>query len=111
MVKIGRFVTDPRAGSYCRLTLDSGEKLLVSHDRTGGLGKMSVALLKLWGFSSEPLFECSLDSAEGRAILARLTAEARAGSAEVTPLGALVNRFKDCDSLATVRARCQTLTA
>ena len=33
MAKVGRFVTDPKAGSYCRITLDSGERILVSHDK------------------------------------------------------------------------------
>jgi len=109
MVKIGRFVTDPRAGSYCQLTLDGGEKLLVSHEKAGKLGRVTVAVLKLWGFSSEPLFECSLDSPEGQAVLARLTVGATPGSLEATPLGAMVNQLKECDSLALVRDRCRTL--
>jgi hypothetical protein len=33
MGKVGPFVTDPRAGAYCQVTLDSGEKIVVSHDR------------------------------------------------------------------------------
>ena len=27
MAKVGRVVTDPKAGSYCRVTLDSGERI------------------------------------------------------------------------------------
>ena len=109
MAKVGRFVIDPRAGSYCYVTVDTGEKLLVSHEKTGTRGNLTVALLKLWGFSSEAVFAVSLDSPEGRAILARLTAGAAAGSADATPLGALVHYLKDCDSLAAVRARCSAL--
>ena len=30
MAKVGRFVTDPRAGAYCQVTLDTGEKIVVS---------------------------------------------------------------------------------
>jgi hypothetical protein len=32
MAKVGRFVTDPKAGAYCQITLDSGEKIIVNHD-------------------------------------------------------------------------------
>ena len=32
MAKVGRFVTDPKAGAYCQITLDSGEKIVVNHD-------------------------------------------------------------------------------
>ncbi len=31
MPKVGRFVTDPRAGAYCQITLDGGEKLIEAH--------------------------------------------------------------------------------
>jgi hypothetical protein len=109
MTKVGRFVIDPHVGSYCYVTVDTGEKLLVSHEKTGTRGNLTVALLKLWGFSSEAVFATSLDSPEGRAILARLTTGAVAGSADATPLGALVHYLKDCGSLAAVRAKCTAL--
>ena len=35
MAKVGRFVTDPKAGVYCQITLDSGEKIIVNHDKGG----------------------------------------------------------------------------
>ena len=111
MAKVGRFVIDPRAGSYCYVTVDTGEKLLVSHDKSGQKGRLTVALVKLWGLSSETLFAASLDSPEGQDILARLTAGAAAGSADATPLGALVHYLKDADSLAAARARCAALGA
>ena len=53
MAKVGRFVNDPRAGSYCYVTVDTGEKLLVSHEKSGQKGRLTVALVKLWGLSSE----------------------------------------------------------
>jgi hypothetical protein len=109
MAKVGRFVSDPRAGSYCHVTVDSGEKLLVSHEKSGQRGTLSVALVKLWGLSSEPLFSASLDSPAGQALLARLTAGATAGSAGATPLGALVHYLRECDSLAAVREKCAAL--
>jgi hypothetical protein len=33
MPKVGRFVVDPGAGADCQVTLDNGEKILVSHDQ------------------------------------------------------------------------------
>jgi hypothetical protein len=38
MAKVGRFVTDPKAGAYCQITLDSGEKIIVNHDKSGCKG-------------------------------------------------------------------------
>lgn len=35
MGKVGRFVTDPRAGAYCQIVLDSGERIIVNHDKGG----------------------------------------------------------------------------
>jgi hypothetical protein len=43
MAKVGRFVTDPKAGSYCRITLDSGDRILVSHSKgRGGGGSVTI---------------------------------------------------------------------
>ena len=38
MGKVGRFVSDPKEGAYCQITLDSGEKILVNHDKGGFKG-------------------------------------------------------------------------
>lgn len=38
MAKIGTFVTDPKAGGYCRITLDSGQKIIVNHAEGGFKG-------------------------------------------------------------------------
>ena len=74
MGKVGRFVVDPKAGAYCQVVLDSGDKLLVNHDKGGFKGGMlSIARSKWLGLASEPLFEVDLDSAPGKAALARLT--------------------------------------
>jgi hypothetical protein len=111
MGKIGRFVTDPKAGAFCQIALDSGEKVLVSHDKGGFKGgRLSIATLKWLGLASgETLFELDLDSPNGKAILGRLTAGAPDGSARATPLGALVEHVKDCRSADDVRARCSGL--
>jgi len=38
MGKVGRFVSDPKAGAYCQIVLDGGEKILVNHDKGGFKG-------------------------------------------------------------------------
>lgn len=110
MGKVGRFVTDPGAGAYCRIVLDSGEKIIVNHDKGGFKGgRLTIEASKFMGFSSDRIFACALDSPEGRAALTVLTRDAREGNVEATPLGAFVQYVKDCRSVADVRARCATL--
>ena len=81
MGKVGRFVTDPKAGAFCQIALDSGEKILVSHDKGGFKGgRLSITTLKWLGLASgETLFELDLDAPKGKAILGRLTAGAPDG--------------------------------
>ena len=111
MGKVGRFVTDPKAGAFCQIALDSGEKVLVSHDKGGFKGgRLSITTLKWLGLASgETLFELDLDTPKGKEILGRLTAGAPDGSARATPLGALVEHVKDCRSADDVRVRCAGL--
>jgi hypothetical protein len=111
MAKVGRFVTDPKAGWYCRITLDSGDRILVSHDKGGfGGGSVTIQEVRWWGFASgESLFACDLESAEGRRLRARLVEGAPPGSARATPLGALVEYVKRCRSLNEVKAACEAL--
>jgi hypothetical protein len=87
-------VTDPRAGAYCQVVLDSGEKLLVNHDKGG---TVTVRL--------------DLDSPGGKAVLGRLTAGAPEGSVRATPLGAVVEHLRDCGTLGDVRARLSALSS
>lgn len=110
MSKVGRFVTDPRAGAYCQITLDSGEKIVVNHSRGGFRGGiLAVEVLKFMGLSSERLVACDLDSPEGRAALGRLTRDVVPGSVEATPLAAFVGYLKDSTSRADLEARWATL--
>jgi hypothetical protein len=110
MAKVGRFVTDPRASAYCQITLDSGEKIIVNHDKGGFKGgSLTIELSRLMGFSSERIFACNLDSPEGKAALGRLTLDARPDTVEATPLGAFVEYVKDCGSAAEVKRRCAAL--
>ena len=110
MVKVGRFVTDPKAGAYCQIVLDSGEKIIVNHDKGGFKGGLlTIEVVKFMGFSSDRIFACALDSPEGRAALTQLTRNAKEGSIDATPLGAFVQYVKDCGSVADVKTRCEML--
>ena len=80
MTKVGRLITDPKAGAYCQMTLDSGTKLIVNHDKGGFKGgHLTIEVTRLMGFSSDRIFTCDLDSPTGQAILARLTRDAAPG--------------------------------
>ena len=110
MPNVGPFITDPRAGAYCLVTLDSGHKILVSHDKGGFKGGLlTFELEKFMGFASERVFACHLDSPHGQAILALLTRGAESGTLAATPLGAAVTFVKDAGTLAGLKARCADL--
>jgi hypothetical protein len=113
MAKIGTFVVDPKAGSYCHLTLDSGDRLVVSHDQGGFKGGMLTVLeTRWWGFATgETLLTCDLDSPQGKASMTRLTQGVDPKTARATPLGAFVYALADCKSLADARAKCVALVA
>ena len=112
MARVGQWVTDPKAGAYCRITLDNGEKIVVNHSKGGFKGGwLTIERLKLLGFSSERIFACNLDSEEGKAALSILTRDAQERSIDATPLGAFVKLLRDCPSVADVTARCQSLMA
>ncbi len=111
MAKIGQVVTIP-TGSYCNITLDSGEKIVVNHE-PGGRGasagaRLTVDRLKLMGFSSEAVARIDLDTPEGKAALAELMKEAPPGAAG-SPLRAFVAYVQGCASVAEVVARCREL--
>jgi len=112
MARVGRFVTDPKAGAYCQITLDSGEKIIINHDKGGFKGgRLTIEVPKFMGFSSDRIFACDLDSPEGKAALAEMTGDAPEGSVEATPLGAFVKYVKDCGSVALVKTRCAALVS
>jgi hypothetical protein len=111
MAKVGRFVTDPKAGAYCQIVLDSGEKILVNHDRGGFKGgTVAVSQVKWMGLASgETFLRLDLDGPAGKATLEQLTKGAPEGSARATPLGAVVERLRNCRSLGDVRILCSAL--
>jgi len=112
MSKVGRFVTDPKAGAYCNITLDSGEKIIVNHDKGGKKGGTVVIEKTGWfGLGAQRVFACHLDSPEGTAAMARLTAGVPSESARATPLGAFVEYVKDCKSADEVKSKCAALLA
>ena len=111
MAKVGQIVTTP-TGSYCRITLDSGEKIIVNHE-PGGRGtstgaRLTVERLKLMGFSSETVVSIDLDAAEGKAALAALRKEGTPGT-PVSPLSSFVAYAQGCPSVAEVVARSRRL--
>jgi hypothetical protein len=108
MAKVGPFVTDPRAGAYCQITLDSGDKIVVNHEKGGFKGgRLTIEVSRFMGFSSERIFACDLDSQEGAAALTRLIGGAQ--GVDATPLGAFVKHVKECGSVAEVKTRCAAL--
>jgi len=110
MAKVGRVVTDPKVGAYCRITLDSGEKILVNHEGSGFKdGRVTIEVLKFMRFAADRIFTCHLDSLEGRAALTHLTRDARQGSVEATALGAFVEHVKSCTSVDEVKTSCAAL--
>ena len=112
MPKVGRFVTDPRAGAYCQITLDSGEKVIVNHEKGGFKGGLlTIEATKFMGLASDRIFACNLDSPAGQSVLAWLTRGAEPGSLAATPLGATVEFVKDAGSLAELKTRCAALTS
>lgn len=113
MAKVGQVVTIP-TGSYCNITLDSGEKIIVNHE-PGGRGasagaRLTVDRLKLMSFSSEVVVQIDLDPAEGKAALAAPTKEGSPGTPG-SPLHVFVAYVQRCGSVAEVVARCRLLQA
>ena len=43
-------MTDPKAGSYWRITRDSGDRIMVSHQGRGGSGSVTIEEVRWWGF-------------------------------------------------------------
>jgi hypothetical protein len=112
MGKVGRFITDPKAGAYCDVTLDNGDKIIVNHEKGGFKGGSLTLEKKKWmGLGSERLFSCDLDSDRGKAALARLTRDLPPDSARATPLGAFAEYVKDCKNADDAKAKCEALMA
>ena len=110
MAKVGRWVTDPKAGAYCTLTFNTGEKIVINHDKGGFKGGwIVIERLKFFGFSSERVFACHLDGEEGKAALTSITGDVEPRSLDATPLGAFVKYVKNSESVAEVKARCGAL--
>lgn len=110
MGKVGRFVSDPKAGAYCQIVLDGGEKILVNHDKGGFKGgRLTISQVKWLGLGGETVFQCDLDSAAGKAAMAGLTRGVDPGSASATPLGAFVEHVRDCKDIAAVKSKCAGL--
>jgi hypothetical protein len=112
MAKVGRVVTDPK-GSYCRITLDSGERIVVRHgEGRDGRGSVTIEEVRWWFLvPGATVFVCDLESAEGQCLRARLVEGSPPGSVRATPLGAVVEYAKRCRSLGDVKAACEALVS
>jgi len=112
MGKVGRWITDPKAGAYCTITLDSGEKVIINHEKGGFKGGwLRIERVKLFGLSSDPIFACNLDSDDGKTALSFLTRDAQEKSLDATPLGAFVKYLQTSRSVDEVKARVAALAA
>lgn len=110
MAMVGPLVVEPDVGSYCWITLDSGEQILISHDteHTRG-GCIAIEVLNAFAFGSEPIFACDLDSPRGRAALGKATYRIRSSLAARAPLVVFVEYVKDASSVAVVKFKCDVL--
>lgn len=112
MGRVGRFVVDPKAGAYCQIGLDSGEKILVNHDKGGFKGgRLTISQVKWLGLGGETVYTCDLESLAGKAAMAELTKGVDPASASATPLGAFVEHLRNCKNIAAVKAKCGALAA
>ena|SRR5882672_677393 len=111
MAKVGLFVTVPNAGTYCRMTLDNGEKILINHDTRGFNAWLTIERSRLLGFSFERIFACNLDSDEAKTALSFLTRDTQPQFLDTSPLGAFVRYLKPCQSVEDIKARCAALMA
>ena len=110
MGKVGRFVVDPKAGAFCEVTLDSGDKITVNHDKGGFKGGHVTLEKKKWmGLGSDQLCTIDLDSPAGKTALAHLTKGAPSDSALATPLGAVAEFVKYCRRAEDVKTKCEAL--
>jgi hypothetical protein len=108
---VGPYRTDPGAGAYCEITLANGEKIIVSHDKGPGCagGRLTIEQSKLFGFNTQMIFSCDLDSAYGKAALEYISLDDSGAPARIAPLVAFVRHVKDCASVADVRRICSGL--
>jgi hypothetical protein len=113
----GRYVTviasqSTKAGAYCTITLESGEKVLINHEKGGFKGGwLRIERVKLFGLSSDSIFACNLDGDDGKTVLRFLTRDAQEKSLDATPLGAFVKYLQSCRSVGEVKARVASLAA
>jgi hypothetical protein len=111
MSKVGRPARDPGDVTYCRVRLDSGEKVLVSHEKSGAQnGRLAVEIPRWLGFNFERVCVLDLDTVEGRASMLRVLAVVPQ-AAQATPLESLVEYVQEARDVDDVRWRCQALYA
>jgi hypothetical protein len=111
MSKIGRSARGPGDVTYCRVRLDSGEKILVSHEKSGlQNGRLAVEIPRWLGLNAERVCVLDLDTVEGRASMLRVLAVVPPRS-DCTPLESLVEYVQEARDVDDVRWRCRALYA
>jgi hypothetical protein len=111
MSKVGRSAPHPGDVTYCRVRLDSGEKVLVSHEKSGDQnGRLAVEIPRWLGLNSERVCVLDLDTVEGRASMLRVLAVVPQ-STHATPLESLVEYVQEARDTDDVRWRCRALYA
>jgi hypothetical protein len=112
MTKVERWITDPEKGASCKLIFDNGEKIRIKHDKGWFKGGwLTIDRVTFFGFNSDRVFACNLDSEEGKTALSYLTRDVEPRSLDATPLGAFVKYLKSSGSVDEVKARCRSLMA
>jgi len=107
MAKVKRW-----ASGHCTLVLDSGEKIVVKHEKGDQrMGWLTIDHSKFLGFNRERVFVCNVHSPEGQAALNFLTRNAEPDSVEATPLGAFVKYLETSRSIGEIKARCAAVMA
>ena len=94
MSKVGRFVTDPRAGAYCQITLDSGEKIVVDHSRGGFQGGIFAVEVRSSWDSAPSGWSCATWTAGGSGGAGSADPRCRARERRATPLAAFVGYLR-----------------
>lgn len=110
MARVGPVVTIP-TGSYCRIRLGLGQRIVVKH-ALGGRGgapgaRLTVDRVRLLGFRSERVAQIDLETSERQSALVALTRANRV--VPRLPLQVFVAYIQGCASVADVATRCREL--
>jgi hypothetical protein len=105
-------VPEPKRGAYCSITLESGETIVVNHDRDPlDGGRLTVERPSTRGIGPDRIFECDFAYQPGKSALVFLFRAAPERGLGATPLEAFVRYLRSCGSVREIQARCRSLLA